>query len=241
MRNTDSFVHRTGRTGRAGKTGLNIAFAEKHDLKFVKELQDDLKIKINVINNMDSYKAIGEETNTADDSAWQEEQQNALNNEVTRLKKTLVHKRDNSRLEDQVSQLCAYYSELDEETKGVLLENVFTFLLNGKASKLNDNIAGLVTGQSGVHTYLLKTSDKFALEILKKNGLKFLWVDRREQGTQDYLFDAEVNHAALDQLREAGEGVNVTLTQTNEVPDYMLQKFYDVERINKNRYQPDNR
>lgn len=70
VRNTDSFVHRTGRTGRAGKDGLNIVFAEKDDLKFVKELQDDLNIKINVINNMDCYKAIGEETSTADDSAW---------------------------------------------------------------------------------------------------------------------------------------------------------------------------
>ena len=70
VRNTDAFVHRTGRTGRAGKNGLNIVFAEKEDLKFIKELQDDLNIKINVINNMDCYKAIGEETNTADDSAW---------------------------------------------------------------------------------------------------------------------------------------------------------------------------
>ena len=70
VRNVDSFVHRTGRTGRAGKDGLNIVFTEKEDLKFVKELQDDLNIKINVINNMDCYKSIGEENSTADDSAW---------------------------------------------------------------------------------------------------------------------------------------------------------------------------
>jgi len=37
-----------------------------------------------------------------------------------------------------------------------------------------DNISGLVTGQSGVHTYLLKTSDKEHVEILKKNDLKYL-------------------------------------------------------------------
>ena len=97
-----------------------------------------------------------------------------------RLKKTLVHKRDNSRLEDQVSQLCAYYEDLDEETKGVLLENVFSFLLNGKSKQFNDNIAGLVTGQAGVHSYLLRTTDKSHVEILKKNAIKFLWVDRRE-------------------------------------------------------------
>lgn len=36
VRNVDSFVHRTGRTGRAGKDGLNIVFAEKSELKFLK-------------------------------------------------------------------------------------------------------------------------------------------------------------------------------------------------------------
>ena len=36
VRNVDSFVHRTGRTGRAGKDGLNIVFAEKSELKFIK-------------------------------------------------------------------------------------------------------------------------------------------------------------------------------------------------------------
>jgi len=70
VKNTDSFVHRTGRTGRAGKDGLNICFAGKEDLKFVKELQDDLNIKINVTNNMDCYKTIGEEDSEIDDSAF---------------------------------------------------------------------------------------------------------------------------------------------------------------------------
>jgi superfamily II DNA/RNA helicase len=62
VKNTDSFVHRTGRTGRAGKTGLNICFAFKDDLKFIKDLEDNLNIKINIINNMDSFKTIGDET-----------------------------------------------------------------------------------------------------------------------------------------------------------------------------------
>ena len=57
VRNVDAFVHRTGRTGRAGKTGLNIVFVQREDLKFIKELEDNLNIKVNILNNMDSYKS----------------------------------------------------------------------------------------------------------------------------------------------------------------------------------------
>lgn len=46
-RHLDSFVHRSGRTGRIGKNGLNVIFFEKDDFKFVLGLEDQLKIKIN--------------------------------------------------------------------------------------------------------------------------------------------------------------------------------------------------
>ena len=39
-RHIDSFVHRSGRTGRVGKNGLNILFFEQGDFKFVLDLED---------------------------------------------------------------------------------------------------------------------------------------------------------------------------------------------------------
>ena len=54
VRNVDAFVHRTGRTGRAGKQGLNIVFAERDTVDFLKQLEDNLNIKLNYLNDIGS-------------------------------------------------------------------------------------------------------------------------------------------------------------------------------------------
>eukprot|EP00347_Sterkiella_histriomuscorum_P008439 403345090 len=51
-RHIDSFVHRSGRTGRIGKNGLNIIFFEKDEFKFVLNLEDELNIKINITTKL---------------------------------------------------------------------------------------------------------------------------------------------------------------------------------------------
>ncbi len=38
-RHIDSFIHRSGRTGRVGKKGTNIIFFEKQDLGFILSLE----------------------------------------------------------------------------------------------------------------------------------------------------------------------------------------------------------
>lgn len=48
----DSFVHRSGRTARKGKEGLNILFLEPQELKFAYELQDKLNINIDISNSL---------------------------------------------------------------------------------------------------------------------------------------------------------------------------------------------
>ena len=47
-RHIDSFVHRSGRTGRGGKNGTNILFFEPSDFKFVLELEEQLNIAISI-------------------------------------------------------------------------------------------------------------------------------------------------------------------------------------------------
>lgn len=51
-RHIDSFVHRSGRTGRIGKNGLNIIFFEKDEFKFILNLEDELNIKINITTKL---------------------------------------------------------------------------------------------------------------------------------------------------------------------------------------------
>ena len=62
VRNVDAFVHRAGRTGRAGKDGLNIVFAEKENIDFLKQVEDNLNINLNYINNIGIFKKSSEST-----------------------------------------------------------------------------------------------------------------------------------------------------------------------------------
>lgn len=48
----DSFVHRSGRTARKGKDGLNILFIEPSEMKFALDLEKKLNIDINIVNNL---------------------------------------------------------------------------------------------------------------------------------------------------------------------------------------------
>ena len=57
VRNVDAFVHRAGRTGRAGKDGLNIVFAERESIDFLKQVEDNLNINLNYINSIASFKS----------------------------------------------------------------------------------------------------------------------------------------------------------------------------------------
>lgn len=49
----DSFVHRSGRTARKGKDGLNILFFEKDETRFVLNLEKELNINIDFANSID--------------------------------------------------------------------------------------------------------------------------------------------------------------------------------------------
>lgn len=51
-RHIDSFVHRSGRTGRVGKKGINIIFFERDEFKFVLNLEDELNIKFNLTTSL---------------------------------------------------------------------------------------------------------------------------------------------------------------------------------------------
>lgn len=51
-RHIDSFVHRSGRTGRVGKNGTNVLFFEADEFKFVLDLESQLNIKIDILSSL---------------------------------------------------------------------------------------------------------------------------------------------------------------------------------------------
>ncbi len=52
VRHIDSFVHRSGRTGRAGKSGTNLILTTKQEVAEIKQYQNQLKIKVTYQNQM---------------------------------------------------------------------------------------------------------------------------------------------------------------------------------------------
>lgn len=51
-RNVDAFVHRSGRTGRAGKSGRNYVFTTREELGSIMKFARDLKIEMEVGTTM---------------------------------------------------------------------------------------------------------------------------------------------------------------------------------------------
>ena len=57
-RNVDSFVHRSGRTGRAGKDGLNFVIAKREQLKTLAKYANDLNIKYEIASTLTNKKEV---------------------------------------------------------------------------------------------------------------------------------------------------------------------------------------
>jgi superfamily II DNA/RNA helicase len=54
VRHVDSLVHRSGRTGRANKSGTNIIFTQKDELDFLRKCEKSLKIDISYQNSLEA-------------------------------------------------------------------------------------------------------------------------------------------------------------------------------------------
>jgi len=100
VRQCDSFVHRSGRTGRANKEGTNIVFCQKADLPTIKEFEKQLKIKMEYRNKISDN----------DDS------KEALEKHSQILIKPR-QPRECGITGEHVNALVEFYSELDEQTK----------------------------------------------------------------------------------------------------------------------------
>ena len=107
VRNVDAFVHRAGRTGRAGKDGLNIVFAERENIDFLKQVENSLNINFNYINSISNFNNSSETENIEKDNKEELKYKNALTREVEKLQKSLLIKRPvNPDVNAHVNNLC---------------------------------------------------------------------------------------------------------------------------------------
>lgn len=58
-------MHRTGRTGRAGKDGLNLVFTKDEDLYFMQSCESGLKISVEYTNSLETINDMFDERDNA--------------------------------------------------------------------------------------------------------------------------------------------------------------------------------
>ena len=143
-RETDSFVHRSGRTARRGKDGTNILFFEKDELKFVLNLEKELNISIDFANSIDDVV----ESST--------EGEHSLGPFVHKMdrhansKKFVQKMRVDSKGSDQIYQALAN-PELDNMKRQQYVQFLIDFYLSKTHMKLEP--VGYIQGLHNTETY----------------------------------------------------------------------------------------
>jgi len=144
----DSFVHRSGRTGRAGKSGTNIVFSKKDDLGLLRNCEKNLKIKIKYVNNIGS-----------EESEEQKQQRREQNERfVSRIKSKA--QREITTSDEYISDIIRFYEQSDETARSNMFQNVVAQLMIQRQAKTNAvQSVGLVTGNSGFKTFVVAANN----------------------------------------------------------------------------------
>lgn len=114
IRHVDSLVHRTGRTGRANKSGTNIMLIGKSELKFMKQCEESLRINIDYVNTLQGS----------------EENEKLIEKEVEKVIKN-AHI-PTTQTNNHVDRLVKFYEAQDDEIKSNFFRNVMTQLMHVK-------------------------------------------------------------------------------------------------------------
>ena len=129
---SEPYIHRSGRTGRAGKEGMNITFFDESNVEDLVNIEREVKIDIKIINNNFNI------------SLWKQ-QADILVHEIATSEQSL---------DDPFYQL--FVSEILKKTKP---ENAILYFLKQKLGKIPQMTSG-ITNQKGYITYkAFKTGD----------------------------------------------------------------------------------
>lgn len=93
---SETYVHRIGRTGRAGETGLAITISEPEENVFVKDIEKLIKKKITVIDNHE-FPQTDKPMTTAEKKEWNKEKQRRKQEFFANRRKNKAKKEQGSR------------------------------------------------------------------------------------------------------------------------------------------------
>lgn len=183
------YVHRIGRTGRAGKSGLALSFVSGKEVYKLKEIQRycHTKIKLKPVPSLDDV------TNTRVDSIFSElsviiEEENLTR--VTELIERRINERDMTALDVAAAFMKLYLSSKegssteegyeDELSDGREQGMVRLFINVGKKDKIKPgDILGAIAGESGISGKLvgeIQMFDKYTfVEVPYENGKDVLF------------------------------------------------------------------
>lgn len=202
VRHVDSVVHRSGRTGRAGKAGTNLIFCSKSELPFMKECEDNLNIVIKYTNSLGSQ--------DSELLMWSEVQRL-----ISSADKPVAH------TDSHLDALLEHYSQLDQDLQQSFFKNMMGELLAAKRVLNHSPQVGIVTGRDNMKTYSF-THDidadvaKEMDEYLRDHQIKFVR-EKTEGKYNTYLVDLEPMSTHVSLLEEKCTGAQ--LTEINHIPD----------------------
>jgi superfamily II DNA/RNA helicase len=187
-RQQDSFVHRSGRTARKGKKGLNILFFERDEINFVLDLERDLNIPIHFANQIED---VGGETASSD------EESAGYGKYVEKLDRKAGNTKQAARMNtDQDISKQVYNALICPNLDSAKRQQYVKFLVDFYVSKNHFRLepVGFLDGRQGTHTYGMTGVPQRVGRDLKEHLERELRMRVRTEsstpGEIDMLFDA---------------------------------------------------
>jgi superfamily II DNA/RNA helicase len=169
-RNVDSFVHRSGRTGRAGKSGLNFVIAKRQELAMFNKFAKDLNIEIEIGSSLIDQSTEKEVLNL-----------NWITDQATKH----YEKEPNDK---EVDSLLAEFFKQNKDDQTSILR----LLLNERVNSFKKRVwdlkkESLISGRDKMQTYLIKSPSFQIKELLRESRVFFL--SKRTQTGENIMFE----------------------------------------------------
>ena len=206
----ETYTHRSGRTGRAGKQGISIIFATKSEEKKIRLIEKKLNIKV-PRQEMPSYEAI---LNSKVDS-W-----------IDTIKKTPI----NSNLKSYLPRVIKNFRNIDKESliELILSKEFEKHDLNLHVKNSNDHVNNKKLNSNNNDRFFINIGarDQYDWQTLKDFLRSYLKIDKNDISQVEVMknfsfFSIKKNHSALvlksfENLTLDNRKVSVELTKKNK-------------------------
>ena len=225
----ETYTHRSGRTGRAGKQGISIIFATKSEEKKIRLIEKKLNIKV-PRQKMPSYEAI---LNSKVDS-W-----------IDTIKKTPI----NSNLKSYLPRVIKNFRNIDKESliELILSKEFEKHDLNLHVKNSTDHVNNKKLNSNNNDRFFINIGarDQYDWQTLKDFLRSYLKIDKNDISQVEVMknfsfFSVKKNHSALvlksfENLTLGNRKVSVELTKKNKT--FSFTSNQKKKKNNKRRFQ----